>query len=171
MRPGTEFYQPRSPAGGYEYFGQFTEVPNTTGGNTGMAQMLLTPSRARYANQIPVSAVPVLRPLAGSDFLGGPNAINNTRDPTPTPTAVWSIWSGFVDDSWKVTSSLTVNLGLRYDFVRNSDAPDGRGANFLMEPTPTYYLAKDQCDTPLSRSFSINSLPMASHWDAIRATT
>ena len=152
MRPGTEFYQPRSPAGGYEYFGQFTEVPNTTGGNTGMAQMLLTPIANPYANQIPsVCGAGVPAPCR-VDFLGGPNAINNTRDPTPTPTAVWSIWSGFVDDSWKVTSSLTVNMGLRYDFVRNSDAPDGRGANFLMEPTPTYYLAKDQCDTPLSQA-------------------
>ncbi len=153
MRPGTEFYQPRSPAGGYEYFGQFTEVPNTTGGNTGMAQMLLTPVASPYASQLPsVCGAGVAAPCR-VDFLGGPNAINNTRDPSPTPTAVWGIWSGFVDDSWKVSSSLTANLGLRYDFVRNSDAPDGRGANFLMEPTPTYYLAKDQCDTPLSPLF------------------
>jgi hypothetical protein len=153
LQPGTTFYQPRSPAGGYEYFGQFTDVPNTTGGNTGMAQMLLTPIRNPFVTQIAnVCGSGVAAPCR-ADFVGGPNAINNTKDPSPVPEAVWSIWSGFVDDSWKVTPELTLNLGLRYDFVRNSDAPGGRGANFLMEPVPTYYLAKDSCNTPLSKLF------------------
>jgi hypothetical protein len=153
MQPGTTFYQPRSPAGGYEYFGQFTDVPNTTGGNTGMAQMLLTPIRNPFVTQIANVCGPGVAAPCRADFVGGPNAINNTKDPSPVPEAVWSIWSGFFDDSWKVTPKLTLNLGLRYDFVRNSDAPDGRGANFLMEPTPTYFLAKDQCNTPLSKLF------------------
>jgi hypothetical protein len=153
LQPGTTFYQPRSPAGGYEYFGQFTDVPNTTGGNTGMAQMLLTPIRNPYVTQIANVCGPGVAAPCRADFVGGPNAINNTKDPSPVPEAVWSIWSGFFDDSWKVSPKLTLNLGVRYDFVRNSDAPGGRGANFLMEPTPTYFLAKDQCDTPLSKLF------------------
>jgi hypothetical protein len=153
MQPGTTFYQPRSPAGGYEYFGQFTDVPNTTGGNTGMAQMLLTPIKNPFVTQIANVCGPGVAAPCRADFVGGPNAINNTKDPSPAPEAVWSIWSGFFDDSWKVTPKLTVNLGLRYDFVRNSDAPGGRGANFLMEPTPTYVLAKDSCNTPLSKLF------------------
>ena len=153
LHPGTTFYQPRSPAGGYEYFGQFTDVPNTTGGNTGMAQMLLTPIRNPFVSQIANVCGPGVAAPCRADFVGGPNAINNTKDPSPVPEAVWSIWSGFVDDSWKVTPELTLNLGLRYDFVRNSDAPGGRGANFLMEPVPTYYLAKDSCNTPLSKLF------------------
>jgi hypothetical protein len=127
-------------------------VPNTSGGNTGMAQMLLTPIASPFTQIANVCGPGVAAPCR-ANFVGGPNAINNTKDPTPTPTAVWAIWSGFFDDTWKVTPTLTLNLGLRYDFVRNSDAPDGRGANFVMEPTPTYFLAKDQCDTPLSQLF------------------
>ena len=118
-----------------------------------MAQMLLTPIRSPFGAQLPnVCGANVAAPCR-VDFLGGPNAINNTKDPSPVPEAVWAIWSGFIDDSWKVTDRLTLNLGVRYDFVKNSDAPDGRGANFLMEPVPTYYLAKDQCNTPLSKQF------------------
>ena len=153
MRPGTTFYQPRSPAGGYEYFGQFTDVPNTTGGNTGMAQLLLTPIRNVYASEIANICGPGVAAPCRSDFVGGPNAINNTKDPSPVPEAIWSIWSGFFEDSWNATDKLTLNLGMRYDFVRNSDAPDGRGANFLLEPVPTYILAKDQCNTELSQLF------------------
>lgn len=153
LRPGTTFYQPRSPAGGYEYFGQFTDVPNTTGGNTGMAQMLLTPIANPFRAQIANVCGPGVAAPCRADFVGGPNAINNTKDPTPVPEAIWSIWSGFFDDTWQITPALTLNMGVRYDFVRNSDAPGGRGANFLMEPTPTYFLAKEQCDTPLSKLF------------------
>ena len=153
MRPGTTFYQPRSPAGGYEYFGQFTDVANTTGGNTGMAQMLLTPIRNVYASEIANVCGPGVAAPCRSDFLGGPNAINNTKDPSPVPEAIWSIWSGFFEDTWNATDKLTLNLGMRYDFVRNSDAPDGRGANFLLDPVPTYILAKDQCNAELSQLF------------------
>ena len=42
-RPLTDFFQPAAPRGGYGYSGTFTDVPLTTGGGTGMAQMLLNP--------------------------------------------------------------------------------------------------------------------------------
>ena len=47
-RPMTEFFQPAAPRGGYGYSGAFTDVPTTTGGGTGMAQMLLNPIAQRF---------------------------------------------------------------------------------------------------------------------------
>ena len=48
---------------------------------------------------------------------------------------------------------MTANLGLRYDFQRNAEAPDGAAANLLVEPTPRYVMAADRCNEGLSPSF------------------
>lgn len=149
-RPTTTFFQPAAVRGGYTYSGTFTEVPNTSGGGTGMAQMLLQPIASSLP--LPECGTGVPAPCRAS-YVGGPDTINVNNIPNPTPRATWSIWSGFVEDTWKVTSELTVTLGLRYDYQRNAEAPDGAGANFLMEPTPRYVIAKGRCNQKLSPSF------------------
>jgi carboxypeptidase family protein len=154
LRPGTEFFQPRAARGAYFYgttnAGTFTEVPNTSGGATGMAQMLITPITSPLA--LPECGSNFSR-ACKSSFVGGPNRIEVDNIPDPVPTNIWSIWSAFIDDSWKVTPKLTLNLGLRYELVRNSDAIDGFGGHFLYEPSPRFVMARDQCDKNLSPSF------------------
>jgi Carboxypeptidase regulatory-like domain len=149
-RPMTEFFQPAAPRGGYGYSGTFTDVPLTTGGGTGMAQMLLTPIANTIA--LPECATTAVAPCKAS-FVGGPNSINVNRIPDPTPLASWQVWSGFIEDTWKITPKVTANLGLRYDFQRNAAAPDGAAANLLVEPTPRYVMAADRCRENLSPSF------------------
>lgn len=50
------------------------------------------------------------------DFLlGQPNSVSVTNQLTPTFT--WHYIAPFIQDDWKVTPKLTINLGFRYDFA------------------------------------------------------
>lgn len=159
-RPDVTFFQPAAPRGAYTYSSTFTDVSNTTGGGTGMAQMLLTPTASTVSGLTPCANTAVA-PCA-ANFVGGPSNITATRIPDPTPEAIWTVWSGFGEDSWKVTPKITATLGLRYDLQRNAPAPKGRGANLVIQADPndpkqavgaTYFIGKDACTTPLSPTF------------------
>ena len=151
-RPMTEFFQPAAPRGGYGYSGAFTDVPTTTGGGTGMAQMLLNPIASTLTGLADCSMTAAVAPCR-ANFVGGPNSVNVNRIPDPVPSATWQVWSGFIEDTWKISPKMTANLGLRYDFQRNAEAPDGAAANLLVEPTPRYVMAADRCNQGLSPSF------------------
>jgi hypothetical protein len=151
-RPLTDFFQPAAPRGGYGYSGTFTDVPLTTGGGTGMAQMLLNPIASTLTG-LPDCAAAAVAPCR-ANFVGGPNSINVNRLPDPTPHASWQVWSGFIEDTWKISPKVTANLGLRYDFQRNAEAPDGAAANLLVEgSTARYVMAADRCRENLSPTF------------------
>jgi len=53
-----------------------------------------------------------------SDVLGSFNAVGATTTAPPS-----QLWSGFLQDTWRITPRLTVNLGLRYDSqtIQNAD--------------------------------------------------
>jgi hypothetical protein len=62
----------------------------------------------------------------------------------------------FVNDSWKVTPSLTVNLGVRYDLQTPLYDRDNRQSNFVIDPASPNYgtLVPAQSGSILNRSFS-----------------
>ena len=141
QRVNITFFQPAYPRGQFSYNGTYTEVPNTSGGNTGRAQLLLTP--------VP-SAV-----TGGFDMVGGANQALASNIANPAPAVTRNYFAGYFQDDWKVTRALTLNLGLRYDFFGHGFAPDGRMANFLMGPpgTAEYLMTTQQCKKNLSLSF------------------
>ena len=117
-----------------------------------MAQMLLNPIASTLTGLPDCSMTAAVAPCR-ANFVGGPNSVNVNRIPDPVPIATWQVWSGFIEDTWKISPKMTANLGLRYDFQRNAEAPDGAAANLLVEPTPRYVMAADRCNQGLSPSF------------------
>src|SRR5882757_1911606 len=99
QRLGFAILQPPNGRGSWTFSGLYTEVPTTTGGNTGLAQMLLTPIPGTVAG--------------AADYVGGADSISvsNIADTSMKHNYL----AGYFQDDIKVKPRLTVNLGLRYE--------------------------------------------------------
>ncbi|MGA2429444.1 MAG: TonB-dependent receptor [Candidatus Acidiferrum sp.] len=141
QRLGFNILQPPSGRGTWSFSGVYTEVPSTTGGNTGLAQMLLTP--------IP-STVP-----GGSDDVGGADSINASN--ISTTSMKRNYLAGYFQDDIKVKPRLTVNLGLRYEYFGQLTENYGAQSNFQPSATvggvSTFLLTNQRCNTPFSPDF------------------
>jgi Carboxypeptidase regulatory-like domain/TonB dependent receptor len=106
--------QPGWSRGEFDFGGNYTDIPNVGGGNTGRAQFLLTPGDTTVAG--------------GIDNVGGPNTVraSNIAETDDGRNYV----GGYFQDDWKVTPKLTVNLGVRWDYFGLVFEHHGRQANF-----------------------------------------
>ncbi len=118
------FYQPAYGRGDFDYNGSYTEVPSDTSGNTGMAQLILTP-------------IPTTLPAGdgGLNNVGGADSVDGSNQATPSIARKY--FAGYGQDDWKISSKLTVNLGVRYEFFGHGIAPGGAAMNFLW-PTSSH---------------------------------
>ena len=132
--------QPPWSHGEYDYNGAFTDIPAGTSGNTGRADFLLTPTLST---------------------VGGPNYVGGSSDVYVSNIFLTddgkNYYGGYVNDDWKVTSKLTLNLGLRYDFFGLVSDLHGNQANFIPSggplDGPTYLIPKGPNANNLSPSF------------------
>jgi Carboxypeptidase regulatory-like domain/TonB dependent receptor len=137
--------QPPWSRGEFDFNGDYTDVPNSNKGNTGRVQFLLTPT----ANSLGSGPDFV-------DFLGGATDIRASNI-AQTDNGK-NYWGGYVNDDWRVTNKLTLNLGLRYDFFGLVYEHHGAQANFVPAGTgpftnPTYLLPESAAAGNLSPSF------------------
>lgn len=100
--------------GEFDFTGIYTSIVNETDNSTGRAQFLLAPS-----------SVPGL----GGALLGGANTVNASN--FGDVAAQRSYYGAYFQDDWKVSSKLTLNLGLRWDWFSPTGERYGAQANFL----------------------------------------
>ncbi|HLH02982.1 MAG TPA: TonB-dependent receptor [Bryobacteraceae bacterium] len=105
---------PPTSRGAFDFNGTYTSIPGVTDGSTGLAQMLLTP--------IPST-------VGGPNYVGGSDSVNVSN--FGGVAAKRSYWGGFVQDDWKVTPRLTLNLGARYEWFSPTGESYNAQANFV----------------------------------------
>ena len=98
----------------------FTDIPSVGGGATGRAQFLLDPT----ATTVPGG----VNYVGGADQVQASN-INKTYDEK-------KYFAAYFQDDWKITPTLTLNLGLRYDYFGPINETNGGQANFIPGPNP-----------------------------------
>jgi hypothetical protein len=144
QRLGFNILQPPSGRGAWSFSGVYSEIPSTSGGNTGLAQLLLTP--------IPGTVT------GAADFVGGADQIQASN--IALTSMKRNYYAGYGQDDIKVTQKLTVNLGLRYEYFGQLLENYGAQSNFVPSPTAgaggisTFYLTNKRCNTPFSADFT-----------------
>ena len=152
--------QPPWSRGEFDYDGHYTSIPSAgcgiTGdcssanqGSTGRADFLLIPA----ANSNVAANCPT--PASCPGFVGGSSEVfvsnisltDNGKD----------YYGGYVNDDWRITRKLTINLGLRYDFFGLVGEHHENQANFVPAGPPTgqpmYIIPQGKNSGNLSASF------------------
>jgi len=135
-----DIMQPPAPRGLFTFNGQFTDIPNQNQNLNGIADILLTPTASTVGG---VNNVGGLQSLSGSNFAG--TQYNR------------SYTAAYFQDDWRVTPSLTLNLGLRWDYFAPYAETNGRQANFVPVggngSTGTLFISQQGCNVPRSATF------------------
>lgn len=129
--------QPPSGRGAWSFSGVYTEVPSAGGGNTGLAQMLLIPIK---------STVP-----GGFDFVGGADQVQASNYANTDMGRNYN--AAYVQDDWKITPKLAVNLGVRWEYFGQIVERYGASTNFQPATATTaarLLLTKKRCNVPFS---------------------
>ena len=141
--------QPPWSRGEFDYNGDYTDIPNSNNSNTGRAGFLLTP----IANTATAGCtVPANCP----DFVGGLTDIRASNIAETDDGK--NYYGGYINDDWKISNKLTVNLGVRYDFFGLVFEHHSNQANFVpaaASPTgvPLYIIPPGPNSGNLSPSF------------------
>lgn len=125
---------PTTSRGSFGNSGIYTSVVNSTDSSTDRAQFVLNPQGSTVAN--------------GISNVGGSNSVGASNFP-PSFHLVRPYFGTYVQDDWRVLRQLTLNLGLRYEFIGAPEESSGRFANFVpaqtgLISTSTFFIPESQ---------------------------
>ena len=112
--------QPAFSRGQFDFDGNYAGVPSQTGDQTGRAAMLLTPT---------------LSTVGGPNGIGGANQVQASNISKTYDQRIYLAF--YFQDDIKVTPTLTLNLGLRWDYFSPISETNGAQANFVQSGPPT----------------------------------
>ncbi len=142
-----DILQPAYSRGNFTYNGQYSDIPNQSSGLVGIADFLLVPA---------ASSITASPNVTTYNFLGGFSGYNGSNFAGTNYTAPY--WGVYVNDNWKITPTLTLNLGLRWDYFLPYSENDGRQANFAATngngPGGTYFIPQKGCSVPRAAAFN-----------------
>jgi hypothetical protein len=132
--------QPPYARGEYYWDGRYTSLVDQTDNSTSRVHFLL--------KQIP-SLVP-----GGVDYGGGMNDIRVS--PFGDVDAFKTYHGAYGQDSWRISSKLTLNYGARWDYFSREQEKESEQANMVPGPPARYLIPAEWRDKPLSASFVSN---------------
>jgi hypothetical protein len=112
--------QPGYSRGNFDYNGNYTDIPTKNNGGTGLAQFLILPEATTVPGGLSYSG--------GSDSINASN-VNKTYD-------YRRYLAVYLQDDYKVSKKLTLNLGLRWDYFSPISETNGGQANFVPSGDP-----------------------------------
>lgn len=148
-------FQPVASHGYFQYSGTYTDIPNQGATTGGLAQFLLPPAAFSAGN----GAYTTANDANGYNYSGGSQSVtasnlNKTYDEK-------KYLALYFQDDWKMTTKITVNLGVRWDYFGPINETNGGQANFVPVPLGAYGLGNPTFIVPASgkdnRTLSTNS--------------
>lgn len=138
--------QPAYSKGDFQFNGEYSDIPNQNSKDNGIADMLLTPTTSIVTSPL----------VKGIDNLGGMSSYTGSNYAGTRYFADYI--AAYFQDNWRITPSVTLNLGLRWDYSSPYGESDGAEANFQETGGDgnggIYYMAKKGCAVPRSAAFN-----------------
>jgi hypothetical protein len=125
-------YSAQFPHGYFTYTGSYVDNPNGSAYNLGIAQFVIEPTASSVSGKCTTN----LELTGGSttgcgyyNYIGGANQIE--ASPLSQQDYRRPYFGSYFTDTWRLTSTFTATLGLRWEFFQLGIDHQGHGANFV----------------------------------------